>query len=102
MSVEISDTSLAALMKGLRQQIEVLKERCIKAETECKRLQEENQTQQNRIGELEKINQELNEKYRSLQAGTIQGASAEEVKNLRDRYLAMIREIDLCLSKLNG
>lgn len=102
MSVEIGDTSLATLMEGLRRQVELLKERCITAETECNRLQEETQNQQNRIGELEKANRELNEKYQNLQAGTVQGASTEEVKILRDRYLAMIREIDLCLSKLNG
>lgn len=89
-------------MDGLRQQIQLLKERCINAETEVARLKEENQAKQDAICELEKANQELTDKYHGLQAGTVQCASAEEVENLRNRYLAMIREIDLCLSKLNG
>lgn len=102
MTIEIGDTGFATMMEGLRQQIELLKERCINAETEVARLKAENQENQIKIGELEKANQELNDKYISLQAGATQTVSAEEVENLRDRYLAMIREIDLCLSKLNG
>lgn len=102
MTIEIGDTSFATLMDGLRQQIQLLKVRCINAETECDRLNAENQEKQSKITELEKENQELNDKYQGLKTGTIQGATVEEVENLRDRYLAMIREIDLCLSKLNG
>ncbi len=102
MTIEIGDTSFAALMDGLRQQIQLLKVRCIDAETEVARLKTENQEKQSKISELEKENQELNDKYLGLQASAVKGASPEEVENLRDRYLAMIREIDLCLSKLNG
>jgi len=102
MTIEIGDTSFATLMNGLRQQIDLLKVRCIDAEAEVSRLQTENAEHRLTISELERNNRELTEKYNGLQAGVAHGTSVEEVENLRNRYLAMIREIDLCLSKLNG
>ena len=97
-----NDNGFASLLDGLKLQIALLKRRCIDDEAEISALREANGRQQERIAELEKKETELAEKYRSLRAGTLQGASAEEVENLRNRYLAMIREIDLCLDKLNG
>ena len=102
MTTKIGDTSFAALFESLRFQVEWLKKRCVKAEQEAAALNQQLQEQQTRMEELEKSNQELTEKYNGLQAGTVTGASAEEISKLRDRYLAMIREIDLCLSRLNG
>lgn len=102
MTVEIGDTRFAALMGGLRQQIELLKQRCIEAESQVDQLKQISQEQQDRIMQLESDNQSLAEKYQGLQAGSAVGSSAEEITKLRDRYLAMIREIDLCLTKLNG
>lgn len=102
MIVEIGDTGFAALMNGLRQQVILLKERCIKAETEVINLKQSSLEQQQRICELEKANEELTNKYHGLQAGTTAGASAKEIEELRNRYIAMIQEIDSCLTKLNG
>lgn len=102
MTIEIGDTGFAALMEDLRRQIDLLKQRCIAAETEVTQLKQSQQVQQERIAELEQTNRELTDRYNNLQAGTASGTSAEEIESLRNRYLAMIREIDLCLSKLNG
>ena len=102
MTVEIGDTSFVALMKNLRKQVDQLKARCIASETKLAEQQQINQEQQEQIFALQQANQELADKYQHLQAGAINGTSAEEIENLRNRYLAMIREIDLCLSKLNG
>ena len=103
MTTEIEDTRFAELMKKLLRQVELLKGRCIVAEEEATRLKKANQEQQAHIAELEQANQKLTDKYQNLKAGTATGgASAEEIQNLRNRYLAMIREIDLCLQKLNG
>ena len=97
-----NNDGFATSLDNLKRQIAMLKQRCIDDEAEISALREANGRQQERIAELEKNETEIAEKYRSLRAGTVQGASAEEVENLRNRYLAMIREIDLCLDKLNG
>lgn len=102
MTIEIGDTSFAALIQELRKQVNLLKERCALAEAKAEELTEVNQLQQSRINELENSNEELTNKYQGLRAGTAQGASEEDLRKLQDRYLAMIREIDSCLSKLNG
>ena len=102
MTIEIGDTSFADLMDKLCKQVELTKARCKTAEAEANLLRDKLAEKQFRIEELEKQNQELSQKYQGLQAGTANGASPEEIATLRDRYLAMIREIDLCLSRLNG
>lgn len=102
MTVEIGDTSFVALMNNLRQQIEMLKKRCIAAETALAEQKQANEDQQEKINLLQQANQEWADKYQHLQAGAINGTSPEEIEKLRSRYLAMIREIDLCLTKLNG
>ena len=102
MTTKIGDTSFADLFASLRFQVEWLKRRCTSAEQEAASLRQQLQEQQAHIEELENANKEITEKYNGLQAGTVTGASAEEIAKLRDRYLAMIRERDLCLSRLNG
>jgi cell division protein FtsB len=102
MTTKIGDTSFADLFASLRFQVEWLKRRCTSAEQEAASLRQQLQEQQAHIEELENANKEITEKYNGLQAGTATGASPEEIAKLRDRYLAMIREIVLCLSRLNG
>lgn len=102
MTVEIGDTSFVALMNNLRQQVGLLKQRCKTAEEELTAQRQANADQEEEISQLKQANQELADKYKRLQAGVSMGSSAEEIEELRDRYLAMIREIDLCLTKLNG
>lgn len=101
-SIDVSDTTFGQVICQLREQIELLKQRCISAEATVAALSIENRVQQHRIEELTQDNQRLDEQYHDLIAGTSTGASPEEIERLRDRYLAMIREIDDCIDKLNG
>ena len=102
MTNQIGDSSFANLLERLRTQVLFLKARCSRAESEVLSLRQTLQEKEATIDSLQRSNQEWAERYKGLQAGTAMGASPEEIQQLRDRYLAMIREIDLCLSKLNG
>lgn len=102
MTIDQGDNGFAFLLYNLRRQISLLKERCTAAEAEVTALKEAHRRQGEQLRALEEEHRTLTEKYQSLQAGAPQGASANEIEPLRSRYLAMIREIDLCLDKLNG
>lgn len=86
----------------LKQQIELLKQRCISAENQMAELTSQKLQSEARVAELEAQNSELVSRYKNLQAGTASCSSNEEMTELKNRYLALIREIDDCIEKLNG
>lgn len=90
------------LLDNLRAQVETIKQRCLKAEAQVAELEADKAGMQERTRQLEEENRILTEKYQNLRAGTASVASAEEIEDLRSRYLAMIREIDECIDKLDG
>ena len=100
--IDINETNFGSLITQLREQIERLKQRCVNAETAVAALSIENRLQKQQIAKLTDDNKAITEQYQNLKAGTANGASPEEVEQLRNRYLAMIREIDDCIDKLNG
>lgn len=88
------------LVTELRIMVDAIMERCAKAESRVVELEAEVEQHKTRIAELEKANGELTSRYNDLKAGLSQGQSPEEVARLKDRYLAMISEIDECIAKL--
>lgn len=97
----MSAENIVQRIAELRDQIAMLKERCQTAEARVADLNAQKLQSQVWVAELEKSNQELTAKYRSLLAGTSAG-SREEMAMLKARYLTMIREIDVCIERLNG
>ena len=86
------------LTTDLRSLVACLKERCSIAERKVEQQKEEIEGLNSRISELEALNKDITSKYESLQAGLAQGGgSPEELANLKDRYLALVREIDDCI-----
>ncbi|MCR5394304.1 MAG: hypothetical protein K6E86_02800 [Bacteroidales bacterium] len=102
MTIDNGDTRLADQIERLRGLVKLTMTRCQKAEDTVQSLRQQLEEQQTRIETLETANKELTDKYQGLRAGTAMGATTDEIQNLRDRYLAIIREIDLCLTRLNG
>ena len=98
----MSTGNLTPQIDELRRQVALLRERCLSSESQVRELISRNAQSQLRVAELEKANQELMQKFRNLQAGTATSRNADDVAQLRSRYLAMIREIDDCIEKLNG
>ena len=96
----MGNSDFSQLLKDLRCQVTRLKERCAQAENRISELVEQDRENQVRIGELTAANQELTQRFQNLQASST-GRSADETEALRERYLAMIREIDDCIAKLN-
>jgi len=90
------------LLENLRQQIELLKQRSLQAEARVAELEQLQAEQQDQYKALEEQNQALTEKYQNLQAGAAAATTPNEIEDLRNRYLAMIREIDECIDRLNG
>ena len=86
------------LTTDLRSLVACLKERCSIAERKVEQQKHEIADLNARIEELETLNKEITSKYQSLQTGMAQGGSAEELSGLKDRYLALVREIDDCIS----
>lgn len=86
------------LITDLRSLVMALKERCSSAERKVAQQQQEIADLNQRIHDLEALNKDLTSKYHSLQTGMTQGRTAEEVSELKDRYLALVREIDDCIS----
>ncbi|MBQ0056235.1 MAG: hypothetical protein KBT20_01150 [Bacteroidales bacterium] len=89
-------------MEQLREQVGLLKERCVAAEKKVALLEQKSQSDEAKIVQLEQQNKDITEKYQNLMAGAATATSPEEIERLRNRYLAMIREIDDCIEKLNG
>lgn len=90
------------LLDELRKQIAMLKKRCLDAEARVAELEQQHNGQQERIERLEAEKLALTENYQNLKAGAANVATGEEIEELRSRYLAMIREIDECIERLNG
>jgi len=87
----------------LRELIERLKSRCLKAEAMVADLQRQTEEQQSRIAQLEDEKETLNRKYRNLQSGlAATGRDPEQVKRLKEQYLAMVSEIDACIATLQN
>lgn len=86
------------LIADLRSLVMALKERCSSAERKIAQQQQEIADLNQRIAELETLNKDLTSKYQNLQAGMTQGRSTGEISELKDRYLALVREIDDCIS----
>lgn len=101
-SFDLRHSTFNSGIEKLRQQISLLCENYTSAKATIAALTIENKIQQQRIDQLTQQNQLLTEQYRDLRAGTANGASAEEIEALKARYVAMIREIDECIEKLNG
>lgn len=85
------------LTADLRSLVVRLKERCSIAEQKIEQQKQEIADLNSRIDQLEALNQEITSKYQSLKAGMATGESPDEVSALKDRYLAMAREIDDCI-----
>ena len=85
------------LTDDLRMLVACIKERCSIAERKIEQQKQEIAQLNSRIAELEALNEEITSKYQSLQAGMTMSGSAEEVSALKDRYLALVREIDDCI-----
>lgn len=90
------------LLDELCKQIAMLKKRCLDAEARVAELEQQHNDQQERIERLEAEKLALTENYQNLKAGAANVATGEEIEELRSRYLAMIREIDECIERLNG
>lgn len=101
-SNQMGSAKIIQQVEILKQQVELLKQRCVAAESRVSDLMSQKLQSQVRITELEMQNRELVSKYKNLQAGTASGRSNEEMTELKNRYLALIREIDDCIEKLNG
>lgn len=86
------------LTDDLRSLVACIVERCKIAENKVEQQKQEIAMLNSRIAQLEADKKEITSKYKSLQAGmTIGGGSAAEVSALKDRYLALVREIDECI-----
>lgn len=85
------------LTDDLRTLVACIKERCSIAERKIEQQKQEIAQLNSRIAELEALNEDITSKYQSLQAGMTMSGSAEEVSALKDRYLALVREIDDCI-----
>lgn len=86
----------------LRSLIITLEERCTALRTQNTDLRNLVAEQKKQIEGLEILNQQLETKYRNLQIGMAAGHSPEEVESLKNRFMAMVREIDDCIAKLEG
>lgn len=84
----------------LRSLVINLEERCAKAEVKLAQCEESLKLKQQQIVQLEAECQAISSKYQSLQSGMTQCGTTEEVTLLKERYLAMVREIDDCIAKL--
>lgn len=85
------------LIADLRSLVICLKERCSIAESKLEQQKTEIESLQKQIAKLESDNREIMSKYKNLQTGMTQGRSAEEISELKEKYLALVREIDDCI-----
>ena len=94
---------LRTLTSGLRELIGQLKRRCTEAEARATDLQRQVEDLQSRIQGLEAEKDELNTRFQHLQTGlAATGRDPQQVALLKERYLAMVSEIDACIAKLQG
>lgn len=80
-----------------------LEQRCLAAEVRVSELEAQLEQQQTQIAQIEAEKAEIETKYRNLQ--TAQAASQgdpAEVSRLKEQYLAMVSEIDACITMLQN
>ena len=91
------------LTTDLRSLVACIRERCSIAENKVEQQKLEIARLNSSIEQLEASNKEITSKYQSLQAGMASGCgSAAEVSALKDRYLALVREIDECIKLMQN
>lgn len=95
------------LLTDLRTLVSALEARCTAAEAREASLRRELDEAQVRGHELEERLREVTARYENLQSGLGAGgeradgeAARASVRAQRDRYLALVREIDDCIAKL--
>ncbi|MCF0180567.1 MAG: hypothetical protein HUJ97_10050 [Bacteroidales bacterium] len=90
--------NFSKLIGDLRMLVDSLMVRCTNAETKLAERDSEIENLKARIKDLETQKQEITSKYESLKAGAINGMNPEDMAGLKDKYLALVREIDDCIS----
>lgn len=96
MSIDLSKQTA-----DLRVLIGQLKQRCLEAESRVADMQRQLTEQQQRLDALAAERDELDVKYRNLQAGAAAtGSDPERIAMLREQYLAMVSELDACIATL--
>ena len=94
---------LRTLTTGLRELTGQLMRRCTEAEARVTDLQRQVEDLQAQLKGLEAEKDELNMRFQHLQTGlAATGRDPEQVALLKERYLAMVSEIDACIAKLQG
>lgn len=97
------------LLTDLRTLVSALKARCTAAEARVESLRRELEEAQAHSRTLEEALRDVTTRYENLQAGLTAGGSGEgtdpeavraSARVQRDRYLALVREIDDCIAKL--
>lgn len=86
------------LINDLRMLVNSLMVRCTNAE---EKLAERDLEIKNLKAQVEALNAEkteLTSKYNNLKEGAIQGQNPEDVTRLKEKYLALVREIDDCIN----
>ena len=86
------------LINDLRMLVDSLMVRCTNAEEKVAERDEEIKNLKAQISQLEAERAEITSKYESLKAGAARGVTPEDVAGLKDKYLALVREIDDCIS----
>lgn len=77
--------------------VEALKVRCSAAEQKVAEKGREIEALQSQIKDLNSQLSLITSKYESLKAGMAQGETREELASQKDKYLALVREIDDCI-----
>lgn len=89
------------LVTDLNSLIARLKERCTEAEVRAENLQKIIDEQHSRIAQLEAEKAEIDMRYHNLQLGMAATENKDEqINQLKEKYLAMVSEIDACIATL--
>jgi len=101
-NIEPMSVNIRRQLIDLRSLIVTLEERCTALKTQNTDLRNLIAEQRKQIEGLEILNRQLETKYRNLQIGVSAGHSPKEVTTIKNRFMAMVREIDDCIAKLGG
>lgn len=93
---------LKSLTSELRALSAQLFQRCIAAESRATELEVALAGRDATIATLKQQLADVTSKYHSLQSGMTQVQDPAQVAELKERYLAMVREIDDCISTLQN
>ena len=86
------------LTNDLRMLVNSLMVRCANAEQKIAERDAYIETLKAQIAALELEKTGVASKYECLKAGAAQGVNPDDVAGLKDKYLALVREIDDCIS----